>query len=68
MEVTVHEVYMAIRKSSEEKCYTIVYLINNNKIPEAVRRIQSCFDCNEETAAETAHMLKMDLDRVKSKQ
>ena len=66
--MTVHEVYTAIRRSNEEKCYAIVYLINNNKLPEAVSRIQSCFECNEETAAETAQMIKMDLDRIKAKQ
>lgn len=66
-EVTVHEVYTAIRKSNEAKCYTMVYLINNNKFPEAISRIRNCFDCTEETAAEAAHMIKMDLDKAKHK-
>lgn len=65
--MTVQEVYAAIRRSNEEKCYAIVYLINNDKLPEAVSRIQSCYECDEETAAEAAHMIKMDLDKVKSK-
>ena len=66
-EVTVNEVYTAIRRSNEEKCYTIVYLINNSKLPEAVSLIQGCFRCNEKTAAEAAHMIKMDLEKIKSK-
>ena len=61
------EVYTAIRKSNEEKCYAMVYLINNNKIPEAVSRIKSCFECDEETAIEVALMIKFDLDKAKSK-
>lgn len=60
--MTVCEVYTAIRKSNKAKCYIIVYLINNNKLQEAVSRIQRCFKCSEETAAETAHMIKSDLD------
>ncbi len=65
--MTVQEVYMAIRRSNKAKCYTMVYLINNNKMPEAVSRILRCFDCNEETAAEAARMIKMDLEKAKSK-
>lgn len=65
--MSTQEVYAAIRKSNEAKCYTIVYFINNNKMQEAVSRIQRCFDCNEETAAEAASMIKMDLDKAKSK-
>lgn len=65
--MSVQEVYKAIRKSNEEKCYAIVYLINNNRIPEAVTQIQSCFECNEKTAADAAHMIKIDLDKAKPK-
>lgn len=65
--MSTQEVYAAIRKSNKAKCYTMVYLINNNKMPEAVTQIRSCYDCNEETAAEAASMIKMDLDRAKSK-
>lgn len=65
--MSVQEVYTAIRKSNEEKCYAIVYLINSNRIPEATTQIQSCFECNEETAVEVAQMIKMDLDKAKSK-
>lgn len=65
--MTVAEAYTAIRRSNEEKCYTIVYLINNNKQSEAIDRIRSCFGCSTETATEAAHMIKADLDRAKSK-
>lgn len=65
--MTVQEVYTAIRRSNEAKCYTIVYFINNDRMPEAVSLIQSCFKCDEETAAEAAHMIKMDLDKIKFK-
>jgi len=56
--LTSNEVYEAIWKSSDEKCYYIVYLINNNKIEEATCKILDLFDCNEKTAEEVTQMFK----------
>ncbi len=61
--MTASEVYTAIYKSNEDKCYEIVYLINNNKIKEAVHKILSIFDCDESAAEEVAYRFKEKLGK-----
>ncbi len=62
--LTSNEVYKAIRKASDEKCYNIVYLINNNKTEEAISEILDRFDCNKKTAEEVTRMFKIALENL----
>lgn len=63
-EMTADEVYTAIGKSNEEECYNIVRLINNNKMNEASRRIQVCYECDENTAIEVFYRFRKALGKL----
>lgn len=63
--MTASEVYTAIKKSTEERGYEIVYNINNNHFRQAISQIQSYCECSEETAAEMAQMIKDELENIK---